>query len=293
MNSCGRSSGSCRNEAPLDLAIEWRGAVFDLSNLVSKSVVVVKSASSLQGSLYSLSWKIRKPRELKRLYPTERMLQYTEDACSKDTLGKGKHRLSHPALFDQRSSFTRRTKTGASTSFSTRDYSMEMLGPGAYEFIPEDEHANLKPAPKLEISKPRKNPPFENNQADAVHYPDYGALPFDKYSSMRGPEFEPISPAPRAKTDLQIEISPGVFARLRGSEETWNAIKSGNSTHTKCFSCELSLLCISDAEYVICPACRVVSPITMRNHYQGKQSHHLLHPLPALSGGVGLGMQAY
>lgn len=212
------------------------------------------------------------------------------------TTGKGKHRLSHPALYEQQSSFTRRTKTGSSATFSTRDYQVETLGPGAYEFIPEEECEHLKPASKLGISK-HNNKHYESNYCPDTgnhNYPSHGASSaFDKYHAMRGPESS--EPIPRQKPDLQIEITPGVFARLRGSEETWNAIKSGNSTHAKCFSCELALLCISDAEYVICPACRVVSPLSTTGSYrQESQSYHLLQqPHSAMTGGVGLGMQAH
>ncbi|GAX27019.1 hypothetical protein FisN_9Lh334 [Fistulifera solaris] len=281
MNTYGFSSGSCPNEAPLDLAIEWRGAVFDLSNLVSTSVGVnVVSYSQRKGLVHS-SRQLRKAKELRQLYPTETMLQSIEDACLKDTLGKGKPKLPNPLLFEQRSSFTRRTKTGPSTTYSSRDYPVDTLGPGAYEFIPEEDYVNLKPAPKRGISRTR-NFSLDSNNLDTVNY---GASAFEKYSAMHGPEYD--SSAPRAKPDLQIEISPGIFARLRGSEETWNAIKCGNSTHTKCFSCELPLICISDAEFVICPACRVVSPI-----FSGSSGKTLMYPNSAVSGGVGLGMQA-
>jgi hypothetical protein len=59
----------------------------------------------------------------------------------------------------------------------------------------------------------------------------------------------------------QIEIAPGIFKPLRGSEETWKAIQTGNIVPTACISCSLSLHCLDDAEYVVCPACRVVGPV--------------------------------
>ena len=59
----------------------------------------------------------------------------------------------------------------------------------------------------------------------------------------------------------QIEIAPGILKPLRGSEETWKAIETGNIVPTVCISCALSLHCLDDAEYVICPACRVVGPV--------------------------------
>merc|ERR1712176_648859 len=57
-----------------------------------------------------------------------------------------------------------------------------------------------------------------------------------------------------------IEIVPGVEKLLRGAEETSNAIDSDFIATYKCFSCESTVVCIRDAEYVICPECRVVGP---------------------------------
>lgn len=282
MSLCGE--GSWRNQVSPDLAIEWKDAIVDLSNLVLMTTGIKPTPSPVQEPSLS-SRRPRKPRELKRLYPTERMLQSTE-AAYKDATGKCKNRLSHPALFQQHSSFTRRTKKGEMTTYSTRDYEVLSLGPGAYEFIPEDEHENLKPVPKPGLSKLRNS--IETEETNAVDFHGHNKS-FDDYSFVRGPVSEPVPPA-RPRTDLQIEISPGVFARLRGSEETWNAIQSGNSTRAKCFSCELALLCISDAEYVICPSCRVVSPIATGNYGQERLSNNRLH---RHTGGVGLGMQAY
>jgi hypothetical protein len=57
-----------------------------------------------------------------------------------------------------------------------------------------------------------------------------------------------------------VEISPGVFRPLRGSKETWDAIERGFCANVDCFSCSTTLLCIYDAEFVICPVCKVISP---------------------------------
>jgi len=60
---------------------------------------------------------------------------------------------------------------------------------------------------------------------------------------------------------ISIEVSPGVFANLRGSEETWNALEAGFVADVECLCCGHQLLCIADAEFVLCPDCRVVSPV--------------------------------
>lgn len=59
----------------------------------------------------------------------------------------------------------------------------------------------------------------------------------------------------------QIEIAPGILKTLRGSEETWKAIETGNIVPVTCMACSLSLHCLDDAEFVICPACRAVGPV--------------------------------
>jgi hypothetical protein len=61
---------------------------------------------------------------------------------------------------------------------------------------------------------------------------------------------------------LLVEIGPGVWMKLRGADETWESVGNGDYGPTVCLSCSLSLLCVNDAEYVLCPECRVVGPIT-------------------------------
>ncbi len=271
MNSSGRK-GSWRHDVSSHLTIPWGHAVIDLSNLVFKATGINSTRVQTQEPSM-VSRRLRKPRERKQLYPTERMIQSTDDFIF-DTTEKRKNKVSH-LLLEQHSSFTRRTKGGAMTTYSTRDYQVETLGPGAYEFIPEVQEEDRKPPPTAGVSKFRNNTSSEYEPAPQ----GYNNSSFDDDS--QGPESEQP-----ARTNLQIEISPGVFVRLRGSEETWSAIQSGNSTHATCYSCELSLLCIADAEYVICPACRVVSPLSTGSY--GQPSN------PACTtGGVGLGMQAY
>lgn len=59
----------------------------------------------------------------------------------------------------------------------------------------------------------------------------------------------------------QIEIAPGIWARLRGAKETWSAVENDFFMPTTCFCCTTDIFCIMDANYVICPVCKVVSPM--------------------------------
>jgi hypothetical protein len=94
-------------------------------------------------------------------------------------------------------------------------------------------------------------------------------------SSMR-----PTSPYNEGRRT--IEISPGLFATIRGAEETKQAIERNFVIHPDCMSCSMNLTCIADADYVICPDCKVISPsgsnIVHSNDLEG-------------GGGVGLGVR--
>jgi hypothetical protein len=58
-----------------------------------------------------------------------------------------------------------------------------------------------------------------------------------------------------------IEVSPGEHLRLRGAEETWRAVQVDFYMPSECMCCTLTVFCIQDASFILCPACRVVSPM--------------------------------
>jgi hypothetical protein len=62
-------------------------------------------------------------------------------------------------------------------------------------------------------------------------------------------------------TDKTIEVSPGVVLRLRGADETRRAIVTNFYMPCRCPCCETTLFSIKDAAFVVCPKCRVVSPL--------------------------------
>jgi hypothetical protein len=68
---------------------------------------------------------------------------------------------------------------------------------------------------------------------------------------------------------IEIEIAPSVFVPVRDGEETGDAIRQGNCVNVYCFSCATELLCISDAKYVLCPDCNVVSPVDLPGKRHG------------------------
>jgi hypothetical protein len=90
----------------------------------------------------------------------------------------------------------------------------------------------------------------------------------------------PLPPSPHPTTaGSMILVSPGHEAKLRGAAETWQAIQHDSYLACVCFDCQAPLFCILDAWLVICPHCRVLSPIY---HTNGDVAMNQ-------EGGVGLG----
>jgi hypothetical protein len=106
----------------------------------------------------------------------------------------------------------------------------------------------------------------------------------DHYQRYRNPASSPnrnLNPQSSGRP-IELEISPGVFAPLRGSEETWRAIQAGNVETVVCVCCCNRIQCIADAEYVLCPECRVVSPVGGPYRERPASGQHIR--------GVGLGL---
>jgi hypothetical protein len=58
-----------------------------------------------------------------------------------------------------------------------------------------------------------------------------------------------------------IEIAPGVNLALRGSEETWAAVREDFYLPGLCWGCPETIFVIQDAAFILCPTCLTVSPI--------------------------------
>ena len=58
-----------------------------------------------------------------------------------------------------------------------------------------------------------------------------------------------------------LELAPGLFMHLMGTDETMKAIHSGDITITSCVCCAIDIYCSLEVEYILCPDCRVVSPV--------------------------------
>lgn len=74
------------------------------------------------------------------------------------------------------------------------------------------------------------------------------------------PQQQPPSGPPKPNRPL-LEVAPGLFMNLMGTEETMKAIQNGEITITSCVVCGIDVHCHNASEYVLCPDCRVVSPV--------------------------------
>jgi hypothetical protein len=71
------------------------------------------------------------------------------------------------------------------------------------------------------------------------------------------------------KQHKMIEVIPGQYMQLRGAQETWKAIQNDEYIPCVCVCCDLTLFCIQDATYVLCPTCQVISPLGKLDEYDG------------------------
>jgi hypothetical protein len=84
--------------------------------------------------------------------------------------------------------------------------------------------------------------------------------------------------------DVMVEIAPGVSTHLRRKQETVQAVRDGFFAPIHCFSCRLLLFCIADVCYVVCPECKVVSPLEDNPAAKGH------HAIIGRRHGLGLGI---
>jgi hypothetical protein len=95
-----------------------------------------------------------------------------------------------------------------------------------------------------------------------------------KIAEHENPDYHPEGPSAYPSHHqgvVTLEIAPGHYARLRGADETWACVERDFYMPVTCFACTSELCCIQDATYVLCPTCRVVSPMdgTMDPNHDG------------------------
>lgn len=68
-----------------------------------------------------------------------------------------------------------------------------------------------------------------------------------------------VAPSPTTSPATMIEVAPGVHLPLRGADETLRAIEDDFYVPATCSCCTATIFCIQNANFVLCPDCRVVS----------------------------------
>ena len=107
----------------------------------------------------------------------------------------------------------------------------------------------------------RKPPP--PSSVPLAHQAQLGKLAaFDRGPPPPAPTFV-ASPQPQQQQQpaMMLQIAPGIKVRLRGAQETKACIARDFYIPALCYACTLDMFCIMDANYVVCPVCRVVSPL--------------------------------
>jgi hypothetical protein len=71
-------------------------------------------------------------------------------------------------------------------------------------------------------------------------------------------------------TSLVVGIVPGVQEPLRGLRENYQAVSNDFHSNVTCYGCSMELCCIADLSYIVCPGCKVISPLEGRL-FEGKE----------------------
>ncbi|GKY97845.1 hypothetical protein MPSEU_000742500 [Mayamaea pseudoterrestris] len=118
------------------------------------------------------------------------------------------------------------------------------------------------------------------SQRDLMQRGNSGFAPARMNSTRSISTIGSVVAPPPPPAEKMVEVSPDFWVRLRGADETWAAVEHDFYAPVTCFGCSLELFCIQDADFVLCPTCRVVSPM---NGIGGGQRPN------GRDGGVGLG----
>lgn len=108
--------------------------------------------------------------------------------------------------------------------------------------------------------RPVTPPPAESGIYERSSFRSISAV-VHQQRSHTPPPFTPRDESATTTSSTILELSPGWRVRLRGAKETQAAVEGDFYLPTICHGCQMDILCIRDANYVVCPACHVVSPL--------------------------------
>jgi hypothetical protein len=283
------------------LCIKYCGRFVDLSNLVSLSQLQQQKQAK------------EKQRKLQRRYPSTVTVLAIKDvdaqhALSKARLVKGTGRTVARTQSTDSTKSVDKKMSASSHSKDKKRISRHNSGVGAVRMTYDGSEEQLKsvfPTKLLGQDGPVKRGLGRSRSAMQID-PAKTSLrgigrsnSSDNPTGISAPPLLITRPNPKQQPYFRyptIEITPGVYERLRGSEETVRAIERGHITICDCLICNSCLVTIGDAEFVLCPDCKVVSPIVLSDndssHEHTKRHYGRECEEPAVRGGVGLGVHA-
>jgi hypothetical protein len=167
------------------------------------------------------------------------------------------------------------------------DYGEQSLSSRISSQRSTNEWDELKPPPFSANDHLYHHNHYQRGDEESYHQHSYAD---HSYGSRHYHARPPLPPKPTAK---MMEISPGSFVRLRGADETYQAVANDFYTPCQCMICSSSsspsqyhrpsdeepLFCIQDADFFLCPNCKSICPLEddVSNQRSGG------------AGGVGLG----
>lgn len=118
---------------------------------------------------------------------------------------------------------------------------------------------------------------FTSSTVDSVTSDSSGYHTTSKFAEHTSSQFPTKMKSTPDSPSITIEVATGIFAQLRGAEETTMAIKNDFFMPCECPCCSETIFCIQDADFVLCPNCRIIFPMGERTDTKN------------CFGGVGLG----
>lgn len=110
---------------------------------------------------------------------------------------------------------------------------------------------------------PSNPPPLSSRENRVANSSLSQQMPARSSKSGFPPRNPDPSPLSTQQQQVQIEVTPGHSAPVRSSQETIQALERGYAEVLSCMVCENALAVVADCQYVLCPDCRVVFPMTL------------------------------
>ena len=257
--------------------VDVHDITWDLSNLCTKD-----QRKPPPSSACSTPYTDRKPRPFHHLYPSQEALHESMPDLTPSSVEALWFAAQKSAALRRAGNYYDQVPD---IEYSAHSQSTSTHYPGGLEessssFDITEDHLNVYEtslgSARASLNMDRKPPPTKMDERDPESRP--------QTQTYAEPQ---CKPPPLAPQQTQVEVSPGVFLPLRGTQETLMALRTGDTLVLECFLCKVELCCVDDSEWVLCPDCRILTPVNIQ---ESGKLHNSLPNLP-LPHGVGLGLK--